>query len=363
MRFGTPSLPAGWWTVLLLAACGDPSAASPSMGTADGAVHDGAAHDGAAHDGPAGDAGTISHGLQLTLGDVGPAGIGISSFTDVPGGRFTGAALGGWGALARTIGPSGETVDGVAFPAGTVVLQGANLTSEVIVDAGWLVLRGCKGSLLLNQPVGDGGGGAALYSELSAFNAAGVKDGRQAARTTCHRCYFPHSGLENVYSNNVTVTESWIAVDPGQPGEHVDGIQTWGGQSVLNFSRNHLQWNGAANATQSGLIAVYSDGSQGGVDGYDQLTIENNYIVIGAGNGIGLHAPMAVATTNTTVTGNRWAWPPGYTDPDYTPAVYRATGAADYKAGGNGWSNNRWSDGPYADQFLLPDNTTRQTDY
>lgn len=309
-------------------------------------------------------AGTITHGTMLTLSNVGPAGIGISSFTTVPGGTFTGTPLSGWGSQARIVGAGGETIDGFTFPQGTVVLQGANLTSEVTVSSGWLVLRGCKGSILLNHPTGDGGGGAALYSELTAFNAAGLKDGKQPAVSICHRCYFPHSGLENVYANNTTVTESWIAVDPGASGDHVDGIQTWGGQSYLNFSRNHLQWNATWNSTQSGLIAMYSDGSQNGYSGYDHVTLQNNYIVIGAGGGIGLHAPMGVSTTNMVVTGNRWAWSSDFSDPNYTPAVYRGTGTANYKINGNAWSDNTWNDGPlYVNQFLRPDNTTTVNDY
>jgi len=313
--------------------------------------------------GPGAGARTITHGSQLTLADVGPAGIGISSFTNVSGGTFTGTALSGWGSLARTVGAGGETIDGFTFPQGTVVLQGANLTSRVTVNSGWIVLRGCKGGILLNHPTGNGGGGAALFSELTDFNTVGAKDGRQPAKAICHRCSFPHSGLENVYSNNVTITESWIAVDPGGAGDHVDGIQTWGGQSSLDFSRNRLQWNGAWNQTQSGLIAMYSDGAQGGFDGYDRVTVKDNYIVIGLGGGIGLHAPMAVPVTNMVVTGNRWAWSSDFSDPYYTPAVYRSAGTANYKTGGNAWSDNRWADGPYANQFLHPDNSTRATDY
>lgn len=310
-----------------------------------------------------GGATTITHGSQLTVSDVGPAGIGISSFTNVSGGTFTGTALSGWGSLARTLGAGGETIDGFAFPQGTVVLQGANVTSLITVNSGWLVLRGCKGSILLNHPTGNGGGAAALYSQLSSFNAVGAKDGRQPAQTICHRCYFPNSGLENVYSNNVTITESWIAVAPGGSGDHVDGIQTWGGQSSLNFSRNRLQWNGSWNSTQSALIAMYSDGSQNGLDGYDRVTVRDNSFVIGSGGGIGLHAPMGVPTTNMIVTGNRWAWSSDFNDPDYTPAIYRSSGTADYKTGGNAWSNNRWADGPNANQFLRPDNSTGTTDY
>ncbi|WP_143177320.1 hypothetical protein [Cystobacter ferrugineus] len=306
---------------------------------------------------------TLTHGSQLTVSDVGPAGIGISSFTDVSGGTFTGTALSSWGALARTIGAEGETIDGFTFPQGTVVLQGANVTSLITVNSGWLVLRGCKGSLLLNHPSGNGGGAAALYSQMGSFNAAGAKDGRQPARTICHRCYFPNSGLENVYSNNVTITESWIAVAPGRSGDHVDGIQTWGGQSALNFSRNRLQWTGTWNSTQSGLIAMYSDGSQSGSEGYDRVTVQDNYFVIGSGGGIALHAPMGVPTTNMLVTGNRWAWSSDFDDPDYTPAIYRGSGTANYETGGNVWSNNRWADGPYANQFLRPDNSTGTTDY
>ncbi|HEY1199492.1 MAG TPA: hypothetical protein VGE79_00855, partial [Niastella sp.] len=161
---------------------------------------------------------TITHGMQLTTSIVGPAGIGISTFTTVPGGTFTGTALSSWGSLARTVAKGGEVIDGFTFPEGTVVLQGANITSQLTVNSGWLVLRGCKGGLLLNHPTGNGGGGAALYCELTHFNTVGYKDKRQPAAGIVHRCYFPHFGLENVYSDNITVTENWITPDPAAAG-------------------------------------------------------------------------------------------------------------------------------------------------
>lgn len=311
--------------------------------------------------------GGITHGSQLTTSIVGPAGISITSLTTVPGGTFTGKALSGWGSLARTVGAGGETIDGFTFPAGTVVLQGANVSSLITVGSGWLVLRGCKGGILANQPIGDGGGVAALYCELNAFNPVGRKWGDQPVVAIVHRCYFPHTGLENVYSDNVTVTECWITPDPAAPGsgDHIDGIQTWGGQYYLNFSRNHLEFNGpyTQSAGLSGLIGMYSDGDQDGFSGYDHVTISNNYFVL-HDYGIALHAPLAVPVTNTVVTGNLWKWLDG-SDKDYTGAVYRnpSWSIPDYTANGNHWAENRWADGPYKDQFLLPDNTTSSSDY
>lgn len=307
----------------------------------------------------------VTHGSELTLGNVGPTGLGISTFTTVPGGVFNGTALTGWSALARTVGTGGEIIDGFAFPPGTVVLQGANVTSTIDIESGWLVLRGCKGGgLHLNHPIGNGGGAAALYCDLNFFDAVGRQWGRQPAVSIVHRCYFHQaSGLENVYADNTTVTESWISVSGGAPGDHVDGIQTWGGQSYLNFSRNHLEWNGPANGTQSGLIAMYSDGSQNGYSGYDHVTVQNNIILIGNGGGQGIHAPMGVSTAFVAITGNRWTWIPG-SDPDYTPAIYKLPGQeANYKTNNNTWSDNRWIDGPYANQFLWPDDTTHMTEY
>jgi hypothetical protein len=312
--------------------------------------------------------GGITHGSQLTTAMVGPTGIGISSFTTVPGGTFTGKALSGWGSLARTVGAGGETIDGFTFPAGTVVLQGANVSSEITVSSGWLVLRGCKGSLLANHPVGDGGGVAALYCELTAFNTGGRKWGMQPAASIVHRCYFPHSGLENVYSDNVTVTECWITPDPAAAGsgDHIDGIQTWGGQYYLNFSRNHMEFNGpyTPEAGLSGLIGMYSDGDQNGFDGYDHVTVSNNYYML-HGYGIALHAPLAVPVTNMAVTGNRFTWSSDASDKDYTNAIYHnpSWSIPNYKADGNSWADNRWADGPYANQFLLPNNATSATEY
>jgi hypothetical protein len=313
--------------------------------------------------------GGITHGSQLTTAMVGPAGISITSLTTVPGGTFTGQALSAWGNLARTVGAGGETIDGFTFPAGTVVLQGANVTSEITVSSGWLVLRGSKGSLLANHPVGDGGGVAALYCELTAFNTGNRKWNMQPAAAIVNRCYFPHSGLENVYSDNVTVTECWITPDPAAPGadDHIDGIQTWGGQSYLNFSRNHMEFNGpyTQEAALSGLIGMYSDGDAN--DGYDHVTVSNNYFIL-HGYGVALHAPLAVPVTNMTVTGNRWTWSTDAEDKDYTNAVYHnpSWSIPDYNVpGGNNniWKDNRWVDGPYANQFLLPNNATSPTDF
>lgn len=338
-------------TVLLLAGCKKNNDSTTKSPTGNSSLSD-----------------TITHGMQLTTALVGPAGIGIPSLTTVPGGTFTGKALNGWGRLARTVAAGGETIDGFTFPAGTVVLQGANITSLITVSSGWLVLRGCKGGILGNQPIGDGGGIAALFCELDAFNTVGRKWGDQPAVAICHRCYFPHTGLENVYSDHVTVTECWITPDTAAAGsgDHIDGIQTWGGQSYLNFSRNHIEFNPPynANAGFSGMIGMYSDGDQNGYSGYDHVTVTNNYFIL-HGYGIALHAPLAVPVTAMVVTGNRWKWSPDADDKDYTNAVYRNTSQAipNYKASGNSWSNNRWSDGPYANQFLLPDNATSTTDY
>ncbi|MFL5747014.1 MAG: DUF4082 domain-containing protein [Niastella sp.] len=312
--------------------------------------------------------GGITHGMQLTTSLVGPTGISITSFTTVPGGTFTGTALNGWGSLARTVGAGGETIDGFTFPAGTVVLQGANVSSRITVSSGWLVIRGCKGAILANHPLGNAGGVAALYCELSQFNTGGRKWNMQPVASIVHRCYFPHSGLENVYSDNVTVTECWITPDPAAAGadDHIDGIQTWGGQYYLNFSRNHIEFNGpyTPQAALSGMIGMYSDGDQLGFEGYDHVAVNNNYFIL-HGYGVALHAPLAVPVTNMTVTGNRWKWSTDAEDKDYTNAVYHnpSWSIPNYKANGNSWSNNRWADGPYADSFLLPDNQTSRLEY
>ncbi|HJT73565.1 MAG TPA: DUF4082 domain-containing protein [Chitinophaga sp.] len=310
----------------------------------------------------------ITHGSQLTTSMVGPQGIGISSFTTVPGGTFSGTALGGWGSAARTIGAGGETIDGFWFPAGTVVLQGADISSGITVTSGWLVLRGCKGGILVDHPAGNGGGAAALFCQLTYFNTGGLKDRRQPAASTVYRCYFPHSGLENVYADNITVTESWITPDPDTVGtDHIDGIQTWGGQRYLNFSRNHMEFNPPHTAPYglSALIGMYSDGTQEGFDGYDHVMVNDNYFILNA-YGIALHAPLAVPVTNMSVTGNRWIWSNAAEDENYTNAVYHnpSQSIPDYTAvNGNKWQNNQWADGPHAGSFLLPDNATSVTDY
>jgi hypothetical protein len=174
--------------------------------------------------------------------------------------------------------------------------------------------------------------------------------------------------LENVYSDNITVTECWITPDPAAPGsgDHIDAIQTWGGQRYLDFSRNRIEFNGPYTQSGgfSGMVAMYSDGANNGFEGYDHVTLKNNYFIL-HGYGIALHAPLAVPVTNMVVTGNRWKWSTDAQDKDYTNAVYRNTSWAipNYKANGNSWSDNRWTDGPYANQFLLPDNRTSTTDY
>ncbi|HEY0608698.1 MAG TPA: hypothetical protein VGD35_03555, partial [Chitinophaga sp.] len=293
-----------------------------------------------------------------------------NTFTSVPGGTFRGTALNGWGNVAHTVGTGGETIDGYWFPAGTVVLQGANISSGITVTGGWLVLRGCKGGILVDHPAGNGGGAAALFCQLSYFNTGGLKDARQPAASIVYRCYFPHSGLENVYADNITVTESWITPDPDTVGtDHIDGIQTWGGQRYLNFSRNHMEFNPPHTAPYglSALIGMYSDGTQNGFGGYDHVTVNDNYFILNA-YGIALHAPLAVPVTNMSVRGNRWIWSNTAEDKNYTNAVYHNTGQSipDYNTdngSGNIWKNNQWADGPYTGWFLLPDNSTSETDH
>jgi hypothetical protein len=111
------------------------------------------------------------------------------------------------------------------------------------------------------------------------------------------------------------------------------------------------------------MVAMYSDGPQAGYEGYDHVSVINNYFVL-HDYGIALHAPLAVPVTNMTVTGNRWKWNSG-DDKDYTGAVYRNTSQTipDYKLDGNHWNDNKWIDGPYANQFLLPNNYTSTSDY
>lgn len=309
----------------------------------------------------------ITHGAQLTPAMTGPQGIGISTFITVPGGTFSGTAPGSWGNAAYTVGAGGKIIDGYWFPAGTVVLQGANISSGITVTGGWLVLRGCKGGILVNHPAGNGGGAATLFCQLTDFNTGGLKDGRQPAAAIVYRCYFPHSGLENVYADNITVAESWITPDPDTVGtDHIDGIQTWGGQHYLNFSRNRMEFNPPHTAPYglSALIGMYSDGTQNGFGGYDHVMINDNYFIL-HDYGIALHAPLAVPVTNMSVTGNRWKWSTAAEDKNYTNAVYHNAGQSipNYKTNGNRWWNNQWSDGPYAGKFLLPDNSTAEKDY
>lgn len=309
--------------------------------------------------------GTVTHGSQLTTSLVGPGAISITSFTTVAGGTFMGAALSGWGSAARTVAAGGETIDGFWFPAGTVVLQGADVSSLITVTGGWLVLRGCKGSLLASNPTSDSGGVAVLYSEMVAVNSGGRKDNQQPRETIVHRCYFPHNGLENLYSDNAIVTECWINPYPDTVGtDHVDGIQTWGGQRYLNFSRNHFEFHTPFNSSLSGLLGMYTDGAQNGYSGYDHITVQNNYFVLGS-TGYALHAPLGQPVTYMSVTGNTWTWNSAAPDKDHSLAVYTNTSLSlpNYKTDGNYWHNNTWADGPYSGQFLKPTDSTSTSDY
>jgi chitodextrinase len=309
----------------------------------------------------------LSHGSVLDTTMVGPQAIGISSFVTVSGGSFYGAALGDWGSAARTVAAGGETIDGFWFPAGTVVLQGANISSLITVYNGWLVIRGCKGQGLLGSNImGDNGGVAALYCNVIVMSSGNKYWHIQPIKTIVHRCYFPHNGLENVYSDNVTVTECWITPEGGAAGEHVDGVQTWGGQHYLNFSRNHFSFVGPdPNSTFSGMLGMYGDGADDqGYIGYDHYRVENNYFILGT-LGIAMHAPLGVPATFGVVTGNRWTWSSSAGDKDHSGAVYLNVSQTipNYHAAGSNWSNNKWVDGPYAGQYLLPSDVTDSVDY
>ncbi|HUP12457.1 MAG TPA: hypothetical protein VM187_09605 [Niastella sp.] len=116
----------------------------------------------------------------------------------------------------------------------------------------------------------------------------------------------------------------------------------------------------------SGLVAMYSDGANNSYEGYDHITIKDNYFVL-HGYGIALHAPWRVTVNNIIVTSNRWKWSADASDKDYTNAVCRNASLSmpNYKDAVNGkkWADNRWAHGPYKDQFLLPDNRTTAMEY
>lgn len=361
------------------------SAGTTSTGGAGGSGQGGAA--GTAGGAPGGAAGTcapggagggpgpVAHGSDLSASVVGPGAIGITTFVDIAGGYVTGktnqppnGVPGEWDSkgVVRIVAAGGETIDGYCFPEGTVVVQGANITSHVDIygnnpsgdygtGAVGVVFRGCKFRFggYSNVLARDEAGIPIMvsYSELGAKDktqAEAVGDafagnGSLGSPFVMKRNYITLVANAGEIGSHVIVDENLAEDFWSFAGDHVDGWQFGGGISDITVVRNKVRLDPPYGGT--GCFSFFNDFED---YSYAEVVFDHNYI---AGGGYSVYLPASTyPVSNFKARGNRWSTEYSPNCGEYGP-VY-PTSPMDPTANGNEWSDNRWLDGPNAGQAI-----------
>lgn len=316
---------------------------------------------------------SVSHGAELTQAMVGPGAIGITAFVDVPGGYCTGVTYDrprkvpeAWFAagVVRTVGAGGERIDGHDFPAGTLVVQGANITSPVDIygnqtdygsGAVGIVFRGCRFrfaglSSVFARP------GHGIYVMVS-YCDVGAKDQTQAEALSDGFKGGGEAGKPFIIKrNHISLTanagelQSHLLIEENLadgfwsfPGDHVDGWQFEGGNTDITLRRNKVSMDPPYGWT--GCFSFFNVNKGDTQDyGFHDVVLDDNYL---AGGSYALYLPRSnFPVSDFKVRGNRWStefgancgvYGPVYTNDPMNPAT-----------NGNAWSNNAWLDGPNA---------------
>jgi hypothetical protein len=307
---------------------------------------------------------------------VGPGAIGITSFVDVAGGYVTGKTSqppngvpDEWeskGAV-RVVAAGGERIDGYCFPEGTVVVQGANVTSHVDIygnqssgdygsGAVGVVFRGCKFrfSGYSNVLARDGAGIPIMvsFSELGAKDktqSEAVGDAFAGSGAADDKRFIMKRNYITLVANAAEVGAHVIAEENlaedfwSFPDDHVDGWQFGGGVTDVTVVRNKVRLQAPYGAT--GCYSFFNDFAD---YSYSDVVFDDNYV---AGGGYSVYLPKKTySVTNFKARGNRWSTEFADQCGDYGP-VY-PTDPMDPALNGNEWSDNRWLDGPNAGRVI-----------
>jgi hypothetical protein len=282
---------------------------------------------------PAPPSGAITNGSQLTLSMVGPAAIGITSFTTVAG---TELSDGQSYPFAQQI-SSGATYDGFTVNGPHLLIQGYAFSSSLdIYTSQTVVIRGSQfrfPASTWNVGIRPGAGKVyVLFSDLGAASAAaqsniGITDMQGGAVFYRNHVSMAWTGLRS--SDGGQVIENYIDQFVSSPGNGIV-LDTDSNVQVL---RNKVLLNSPGTCA----LCIYDDYGPGSF-----ITVDSNYL---AGGGYtvygGANSAGAVSSTDIVFTNNVLGL-------DFGPltATYGPLNAwASTPGSGNVWRNNSYSDG------------------
>lgn len=262
--------------------------------------------------------GAIGHGKDLTLSMVGPAAIGITSFTTGSSGRqISGTA----------------TYDGFTVTGPHLLIQGAMITGGLDISSSQpVVVRGCKvyssGYWGINTRSGKI---LLLYNEIGGSSSSsgpdtGLNVGSDNLIAFRNRITYMKGDGISVGGKGAQILENYVHNFVPSPGAHHDGLQATGSNNGMFIARNKI----LVQLNETGAINLGA-----WVGALTEVKVDSNYLAGGSftfyGNG--------GTTTNVSVTNNIFG-----TDFYPNSGIY---GAAAYWQPTSGcvWSNNKFLDG------------------
>jgi hypothetical protein len=274
----------------------------------------------------------LAHGKDLTLAAVGPAAIGINSFTNGSGATIYDATSASY---IKSINAT-ATYDGFTVNGPHLLIEGMNITGTFdIYSTDPVVIRGCKikGSGYWTILIRDSAAPVyVLYSDISGVSAANPTDmgmGISADNSVVYRSHISLSGGDgfSIGAKNVRILENYVDQFIAVDGAHHDGLQAGGNNNGMLIARNKI----LLNMGETGAINLGPWG--GGVA--TQVTVDSNYFAGGGYTFYGGGDTQNGIVVQNNVFGSDFSQNSG----GYGAVAYWENGA------GNVWSNNTFADG------------------
>ncbi len=280
-------------------------------------------------------ANSVAHGSDLTPAMVGPAAIGITSFTKIAGGGLYDNNGTSFGVNV----PDTAVYDGVIVQGPHLLIQGKEMSLLDIYSSKKIVIRGSKirGTSYWNINIRQTatGGIYIMHNDLGGlsetnFGSKAMSVG--AANVHIYRNYVSYSidGI-NLMVDNVTMIENYMHNFSGDATAHYDGITNYGGEDNITILRNKI----LLNKSDTGALNIGAgDGS------ISDWIVDSNYI---AGGGYTCYCggeSNGNTTTNFKFTNNIFGYDFFAKVGHWGPVTWEAP-----KVRGNVYQGNKYSNG------------------
>jgi hypothetical protein len=274
----------------------------------------------------------LAHGKDLTLAAVGPAAIGINSFTNGSGATIYDETSASY---IKSINAT-ATYDGFTVNGPHLLIEGMNIAGTFdIYSTKPVVIRGCKikGSSYWTIFSRDSAAPVyVLYSDISGVSAANPTDTGivvSADNSVVYRSHIYLSGGDgfSIGAQNVRILENYVDQFIAVDGAHHDGLQAAGNNNGMLIARNKI----LLNMGETGAINL---GPWGGSVA-TQVTVDSNYL---AGGGYTFYGG-GDTQNNILVQNNVFGQ-------DFSPYAGGYGAVAYWEGGaGNTWTNNKFASG------------------